>query len=146
MGRTYTNAHIWVKRFREAGVAGFPGSGKIRSAPVYGDDATTEVIKAAAARQVGLKFTTWSLPKLRSRLRRQPGLESIRPFHDTPAPSARGLWLPHDGQTWCESQDPDFRSKKNKIVRLYRRPPRDGIVVCVDEMGPLATIPRGGHS
>jgi len=38
------------------------------------------------------------------------------------------------------------RSKKNKIVRLYRRPPRDGVVVCVDEMGPLATIPRGGRS
>ena len=39
-----------------------------------------------------------------------------------------------------------LRGKKNKIVRLYRRPPRDGIVVCVDELGPLATIPRGGRS
>jgi transposase len=29
---------------------------------------------------------------------------------------------------------------------LYRNPPHDGIVVCVDEMGPLATIPRGGRS
>lgn len=27
---------------------------------------------------------------------------------------------------------------------MYRNPPADGIVVCVDEMGPLATIPRGG--
>jgi hypothetical protein len=25
-------------------------------------------------------------------------------------------------------------------------PPTDGIVVCIDEMGPLATIPRGGSS
>jgi len=38
-----------------------------------------------------------------------------------------------------------IRSKKNEIVRLYRNPPTDGIVVCVDEMGPLATIPRGGQ-
>jgi transposase len=30
-------------------------------------------------------------------------------------------------------------------VSLYRNPPADGVVVCVDEMGPLATIPRGGR-
>ena len=39
-----------------------------------------------------------------------------------------------------------IRSKKNEIVGLYRNPPGDGVVVCVDEMGPLATIPRGGPS
>ena len=43
-------------------------------------------------------------------------------------------------------QQSRFRAKKNKIVGLYCHPPRDGIVVCVDEMGPLATIPRGGQS
>jgi transposase len=37
-----------------------------------------------------------------------------------------------------------LRAKKNQIVSLYRNPPADGVVVCVDEMGPLATIPRGG--
>lgn len=30
-------------------------------------------------------------------------------------------------------------------MSLYRSPPTDGVVVCVDEMGPLATIPRGGR-
>lgn len=48
------------------------------------------------------------------------------------------------GPTWCESHDPAFESK-NEIVSLYRNPPADGMVVCVDEMGPLATIPRGGR-
>src|SRR5262249_31601638 len=33
----------------------------------------------------------------------------------------------------------------NKIVSLYRNPPKDGVVICVDEMGPLACIPRGGR-
>ena len=27
-------------------------------------------------------------------------------------------------------------------MSLYRNPPKDGVVVCVDEMGPLACIPR----
>lgn len=29
---------------------------------------------------------------------------------------------------------------------LYRNPPKDGIVICMDELGPLQTIPRGGCS
>lgn len=31
-------------------------------------------------------------------------------------------------------------------MSLYRNPPKDGVVVCVDEMGPLACIPRGGRA
>lgn len=31
-------------------------------------------------------------------------------------------------------------------MSLYCNPPQDGIVVCMDELGPLQTIPRGGHS
>jgi transposase len=31
-------------------------------------------------------------------------------------------------------------------VSLYCNPPQDGTVVCMDEMGPLQTIPRGGRS
>lgn len=31
-------------------------------------------------------------------------------------------------------------------MSLYRNPPKDGVVVCMDEMGPLQTIPRGGRS
>jgi transposase len=79
VGVHYTNAHSWVKRFREAGVAGLLDQAKSGRPRRYGDDATTEVIKAAAARpkDLGLKFTTWSLPKLQEYLRRQPGLESI---------------------------------------------------------------------
>ena len=39
-----------------------------------------------------------------------------------------------------------LRVKKNEIISLYRNPPSDGLVVCVDEMGPLACIPRGGRA
>jgi transposase len=31
-------------------------------------------------------------------------------------------------------------------VSLYCHPPQDGTVVCMDELGPLQTIPRGGRS
>lgn len=57
------------------------------------------------------------------------------------------------GSTWSaflnwadvvQEPRPGFRSKKNTIVGLYRTPPKKGVVVCFDEMGPLQTIPRGG--
>ncbi len=71
VGLHYTNAHIWLKRFLETGIAGFSDrlkSGRPRSHDL---EATTEVIKAAAARpkDLGLKFTTWSLPKVQEYLR-----------------------------------------------------------------------------
>ena len=37
------------------------------------------------------------------------------------------------------------RGKKNAIIDLYRHPPKRGVVVCFDELGPLQTIPRGGQ-
>ena len=32
------------------------------------------------------------------------------------------------------------------MVTLYRYPAPDGVVVCLDELGPLRMIPRGGRS
>jgi transposase len=115
VGLHYTNAHIWVKRFREAGLAGLsdhPKSGRPR---VYGDGVTTEVIKVAAARpkDLGLKFTTWSLPKLQEYLRRQRGLGGITRSTIRRRLRQEGFRF-RDGQTWCESHDPDFEVKKTK--------------------------------
>lgn len=115
VGLHYTNAHIWAQRFLNSGLAGLtdrPKSGRPR---VYGKGVDTEVIKAAAARpkDLGLSFTTWSLPKLQEYLSKQPGLEGItrstirRRLHQV------GFHF-YEGQTWCESHDPEFESKKTK--------------------------------
>ena len=79
VGLHYTNAHVWTKRFLESGIAGLtdrPKSGRPRT---YGKEADTEIIKVAAARlkDLGLPFTTWSLPKLQEYLSRHSGLEGI---------------------------------------------------------------------
>ena len=115
VGLHYTNAHIWTKRFLESGIAGLsdkPKSGRPRT---YGLDVDTEVNKAAAARpkDLGLPFTTWSLPKLQEYLSKQPGMKGItrstirRRLHQ----EGFHFW---EGQTWCESHDPEFESKKTK--------------------------------
>jgi len=49
-------------------------------------------------------------------------------------------------KTWKESNDPNFEIKKNKIVELYRSPPKDGRVLCLDEFGPLEIRPQLGEN
>jgi transposase len=115
VGLHYTNAHIWLRRFLEMGIAGLsdrPKSGRPRS---YDEDATTEVIKAAAARpkDLGLPFTTWSLPKLQEYLRQRPGLEGITRSTIRRRLRQEGFRF-YEGQTWCESRDPEFEVKKTK--------------------------------
>src|SRR5262245_5560682 len=115
VGLHYTNAHMWSKRFLESGIAGLtdrPKSGRPR---VYGKEVDTEVINAAAAwpKDLGLPFTTWSLPKLQEYLSQQPGLKGIARSTIRRRLHQEGFNF-YEGQTWCESRDPDFEPKKTK--------------------------------
>ena len=47
-------------------------------------------------------------------------------------------------KTWKESKDPDFALKYRKLRRLYRRRPKNGHRICVDEFGPLNLQPHHG--
>ncbi|WP_231494076.1 IS630 family transposase [Nocardiopsis sp. CNT312] len=46
--------------------------------------------------------------------------------------------------TWKSSNDPDFITKMQRVLKLYDHPPADGRVVCLDEFGPLNLMPRPG--
>jgi transposase len=111
----YTNAHVWVKRFLSSGVAGLSDQPKSGRPRVYGKDIDTEVIKAAAARpkDLGLPYTTWSLPKLQEYLNQQLGLKGITRSTIRRRLHQEGFHF-YEGQTWCESNDPNFESKKTK--------------------------------
>jgi transposase len=54
---------------------------------------------------------------------------------------AAGGWRPHRVRYWLHSPDPDFRAKVARICRLYRRPPQDAVVVCIDEK-PMQALAR----
>ena len=45
---------------------------------------------------------------------------------------ARGL-RPHRVRQWLHSPDPAFRELVQRICQLYLHPPRDAVVVCIDE-------------
>lgn len=101
-----------VFEIRLSGLTDRPKSGRPR---LYGKDVDTRIIKAAAARpkDLGLPFTTWSLPKLQDYLSKQVGLEGIARSTIRRRLHQEGFHF-YEGQTWCESQDPEFESKRTK--------------------------------
>lgn len=49
---------------------------------------------------------------------------------------------PHRVKQWLHSPDPAFREKVNVICRLYRKAPRDAVVLSVDEKTGIQAIER----
>ena len=109
-------------------------------------------IAVSAPANHGLPFSTWSLSKLADFLVAEGVVDDI---------SHEGLrvLLRQEGvsfqkvKTWKASHDPDYAAKKARIEHLYAiadgevapGPGDPGVVVCVDEFGPLNLQPRPGH-
>jgi transposase len=112
-GLHYTNARIWVVRFEDEGVEGLMGRLRTGRPPIYNEGDHTRIIEIATSRpsDLGLGFTTWSLCKLEEYVREQRGLEGISRETIRRVLSRHGLRF-LTGETWCESNDPDFEVKK----------------------------------
>ena len=115
VGLHYTNAQKWVRRFEAEGIDGLytrPRSGRPR---VYDETDEDLVIDLATSRpkDLGLDFTTWSLPKLTDYLHEHEHLPDIS--HETVRRILHRRGLRHlTGVTWCESDDPEFEAKKGR--------------------------------
>lgn len=112
-GLHYTNAHKWVKRFQAAGLSGLRTRSRSGRPRVYQAQVEELVLDTATSRprDLGLDFTTWSLMKLQEHLRQHPDLQTISRETIRRILQRHGLRF-LTGQTWCESDDPDFEVKK----------------------------------
>jgi transposase len=142
----------WVRqilhRFSAQGIDGitwFPFYSDHAGQPrVFLADTVERIVEAALSppkQLIGLN--EWSLSKLREYLIEQAVVTSISLEHLRQLLRQRGVrW--RRTKTWKESTDPEFVPKWRAIRRLYRRPPQNGRVICVDEFGPLNLQPRHG--
>jgi transposase len=112
-----------------------------------------QIKKVALSRPIDhdLPFSTWSLSKLAEFLVAEGVVDDI---------SHEGLRvvLREEGvsfqviKTFKQSSDPDFETKKNRVLELYdigdqkAKPQRSDptVVICMDEFGPLNLLPRPG--
>lgn len=91
----------------------------------------------------GMPFTRWSLRKLACAVVEQKVVDSISPEGVRAILQEAGVSHQRT-KTWKESNDPRFVAKRRRIRRLYKNPPADGRVVCLDEFGPLNIQPHHG--
>lgn len=101
------------------------------------------VVAVARARPdtQGVPLTRWSLPKLSAHLLQ----ERIELSNEGLRRLLTEAGLSHQRtRSWKWSPDPRFKERAERVLALYRRPPKDGVVVCFDEMGPIQLIPHQG--
>lgn len=88
-------------------------------------------------------LTQWSLRKLRDYLVSQRIVDSVSIQRLSELIHLCDIRLRRT-KTWKESKDPLFWEKYRRLQRLYRRRPKHGRRICIDEFGPLNLQPRHG--
>jgi transposase len=100
------------------------------------------VVAVAGARPdtQGVPLTRWSLDRLAVWLAGQ-GIVEISPAHLSRLLADAGLSFQRT-RSWTASPDPDYEVKAERVLALYAAPPKDGPVICFDQIGPVAAGPR----
>lgn len=113
--------------------------------PKFTQEMRAQIVEIAATRPQLLKepFTRWSLTKLRDYLVKSKVVTSISKERLREILLEEEVFI-HRTKSWKRSPDPDFDKKAARVLRLYRRPPNDGVVICFDEHGPISPIPHSG--
>lgn len=133
-----------IHRFNSDGMASLkPNYGGGRP-PTFTEEQRADIIELAQIppKVFGYPFTHWLLAKLKDAAKQKKilssvSIETIRVILD----EAKIIY--QNTKTWKESMDPILKVKK-RIEALYKCPPKNGRVICVDEFGPLSLQPYHG--
>ena len=141
----------WVRqvihRFNRGGIeaiAWYPYYGTRSGSRKFFFDVVEEICEVALSppkRLIGM--SVWSLEKLREYLMEQKIIPSISLEWLRQLLRRHRIHWRHS-KTWKDSNDPQFWPKYRRIRRLYRKRPKGGRRLCIDEFGPLNLQPRHG--
>src|SRR5713226_5532141 len=91
-----------------------------------------ELVEMACDRDKGVAFRdVWTQQSLADALLSRRGIAVSRSTVQRIL-DARGM-RPHRVRQWLHSPDPDFRPKVQRVCDLYLHPPKDSIILCIDE-------------
>ena len=123
----------WIERFRKNGVAGLeelPGRGRPEEYSVAQKQQVVERVCTAPPKGLG----RWTVRALASELRiDKDKVHRILEEYDL---------HPHKLRTFNFSPDPEFEDKLLEVVGLYMKPPRNAVVLCVDEKTGIQALDR----
>lgn len=109
-----------IHRFNDIGFealeSGYRNCGK---KPTFDESDRRKIVEIALSRptDLGLPFTEWSLPKLKSFITSQSHIESISIETIRRILNEQGIKYRHT-KTWKESNDPNFELKKSSFISL----------------------------
>jgi len=87
-------------------------------------------------RELGMKFTTWSLPLLQRYLIEKGIVNTISIEKIRQILIERGITF-KKSKEWLHSTDIEYQKKKEDVLSLYNNPPKNEIVLCFDEKGTI---------
>lgn len=122
----------WVRRYREAGLAGLQTMAKSGRPRVYGEADERRIV--ARTLKPPAAESQWTARTLARKL----GISASTVYRVW---KKHGL-QPHRVATFKFSTDPDFDRKMAEIVGLYMDPPEKALVLCVDEKSQIQALDR----
>lgn len=144
LGRTRRTILRWRSRFTSEGVTAVLDAPRSGRPPRLSIPDVMLVCETAVARpsDVGVPITCWSLRHLARHLTER----GVRIGHER----LRQILHAHRVQKKAEvskqrSTDPAFAEKRDAVIQLYRTPPADSAVVCLDQLGPVSLHATPGH-
>jgi transposase len=134
VGCTTGTASKWRVRYAAARFAGLSEIGNRGAAPKY-TAATGKRILAVLDAPVPAGQARWSGPLIAERLGDVDVQHVWRFLREQKIDLAAR-------KSWCESHDPEFAAKAAEIVGLYLDPPRNALVLAVDEKPSIQALER----
>lgn len=135
---------LWRDRFLKHGLKGLHDKRRSGRPRRISDVTRCEVVALACDRPAahGVAFRrTWTFDTLHAAYRaKRPDVEISRTSVVRILNHAE--LRPHRVQGWLHSTDPEFRTKVTHICNLYLKPPRDAVVLCVDEKTGMQALAR----
>jgi transposase len=133
-GVTRAVVSLWRRRFAEGGTEGLKDrAGRGRPKAVGPEERVAILALACTTPTDG--STRWSIRKLAEATGRgQTFVHSVL---------SAGKIKPHKTHYWCgKSPDPEFAEKSAAIIGLYLSPPKNALVICVDEKSQIQALDR----
>jgi transposase len=125
---------VWRTRFAASGIDGLKDKPRPGAKPVY-TQATGKRILAVLDRPVPKGRARWTCELVAEALG-DVDVNYVRRFLRKQKIDLAGR------KSWCESNDPEFAARAADVVGLYMAPPKNALVICVDEKPSIQALER----
>src|ERR1700682_6509604 len=131
---TPTTVSLWRGRFARQRLDGLEDLPRSGTPPIYSED-TDQRIRAVLDQPPPKGFARWSGPLIAEAL----GDVDVQYVWRSLCKQKIDLG---GRKSWCESKDAEFAVKAADVVGLYMAPPRNAVVLCIDEKPSIQALER----